>query len=175
ATAQDRTAAADCPAGPECPGDQAGPDGDGFAERVDSAIQRLAHAGRLGAWQPRATPSGLTALEVLAAGGPLRVGELAARTGVAFPAMSRIVDRIVQDGLARRHPDESDHRACVITITGAGQALIDAARRDRSASLAAGLDHLAPEDRTALLAALPVLESLADRVAGESPRPARSA
>jgi MFS family permease/DNA-binding MarR family transcriptional regulator len=175
ATAQGHAAVTDCPEGPDCPGDPADPGGDGFAQRIDSAVQRLAHADHHSARQPQESPSGLTALGVLAAAGPLRVGELAARTGVAFPTMSRVVDRIVQDGLARRHADESDHRVCVVSITDAGEALIDAARRDRSASLAAGLDRLPPDDRQALLAALPALEFLADRVMREAPLQPRSA
>jgi MFS family permease len=144
-----------------CP---AGHDADRFAERIDTAVQRLAQADRLSARIAPATPSGLAALRILHTAGPLRIGELAVRMGIAFPTMSRIVDRLVQDGQAERHADETDHRACVISLTGRGEAIVDAVKDDRSASLAAGLSQLEPGDRMALLAALPSLESLADEI-----------
>jgi MFS family permease len=147
------------------------PDED-VAERIDSAVQRLACPGGRRAL---ASPSGLAALGLLRTAGPLRVGQLAVHMGVAFPTMSRIVDRIVQDGWAQRSSDESDHRARVVSLTEAGAEIFDATRRNRSAALAAALDQLTLEDRTALLAAVPSLESLAGRVAERSPREARSA
>jgi len=89
--------------------------------------------------------------------------------------MSRIVDRIVQCGWAQRRADETDHRACVVSITGTGEAILDTVRRDRTACLAAGVAHLEPEDAAALLAAMPALESLADQIAGMPPQTAQSA
>jgi MFS family permease/DNA-binding MarR family transcriptional regulator len=146
-----------------------------FAGRLDSVVQRLAYSSRTGARPREATPSRFTALGILHAAGPLRIGELAARAGVALPTMSRIVDRIVQCGWAQRRADETDHRACVVSITGAGEAILDTVRRDRTACLAAGVAHLEPEDAAALLAAMPALESLADQIAGMPPQTARSA
>ena len=69
--------------------------------------------------------------------GPLRIGELAARAGVALPTMSRIVDGIVQHGWAQRQADQSDHRACVISITAAGEAIVETVRRTRITCLEA--------------------------------------
>ena len=78
-----------------------------------------------------ATASRFAALGILHAAGPLRIGELAARAGVALPAMSRIVDGIVQRGWAQRQAGQSDHRACVISITAAGEAILETVRRTR--------------------------------------------
>ena len=146
-----------------------------FAGRLDSVVQRLAYSSRTGARPREATPSRFAALGILHAAGPLRIGELAARAGVALPTMSRIVDRIVQCGWAQRRADETDHRACVVSITGTGEAILDTVRRDRTACLAAGVAHLEPEDAAALLAAMPALESLADQIAGMPPQTAQSA
>jgi MFS family permease/DNA-binding MarR family transcriptional regulator len=156
---------------PDCPARQP----DGLAERIDSVVQRLAHSSRAGARPAEATPSGLTALGILHATGPLRIGELAARAGVTFPTMSRIVDQIVRCGWAQRRGDETDHRACVVSITGTGEAVLHAARGDRTTRLATALAYLDPGDAAALLSALPALESLADRVDGTPSRAARPA
>ena len=69
-----------------------------------------------------ATPSRLTALAVLEAAGPLRISDLAARIAIGLPAMSRIVERLSQYGWAARHPDPTDHRARLVSITEAGVA-----------------------------------------------------
>jgi MFS family permease/DNA-binding MarR family transcriptional regulator len=155
----------DCPAGHQ----------DGLAARIDSVIQRLAHSGRAGARPAEVTPSELAALGILRAAGPLRVGELAARTGVTFPTMSRILDKIVQHGWAQRRADETDHRASVITITRNGENALDAARHDRTTRLQAALANLEPDDAAALLTAMPALETLADQAAQSPPQQARPA
>ena len=111
-----------------------------------------------------ATPSRLTALAVLEAAGPLRISDLAARTAIGLPAMSRIVERLSRYGWAARHPDPTDHLARLVSITEAGTELLDAVRRERAGRLAPGLAHLQPQQVAALLAALPALESLADRI-----------
>jgi len=89
--------------------------------------------------------------------------------------MSRIVDRIVENGWAGRQADATDHRACVISITSTGEAILATVRRNRAACLAAGLAHLEPEDAAALLAAMPALESLADQITVMPTQTARSA
>ena len=157
--------APDCPAGEPA----------GVAECLDSVVQLLAHFSRTGARLKEATASRFAALGILHAAGPLRIGELAARAGVALPAMSRIVDGIVQHGWAQRQAGQSDHRACVISITAAGEAILQTARRTRITCLEAGLAHLDPADRAALLAAMPALESLADQITGTPSREARPA
>jgi len=139
-------------------------------ERLDVVVQRLAHSG-----SRQATSGRFTALAILRTSGPLRVGDLAVRAGVALPTMSRIVDEIVRPGWAQRRVDQTDHRASVISITETGKAILDAVRHDRTARLAAGLALLEPEEAAALLAALPALESLADRIAAAPPRTAQPA
>ncbi|WP_300602521.1 MFS transporter [Trebonia sp.] len=156
---------------PDCPARQQG----SLAERIDSVVQRLAHSSRARFGPAEVTPSGLAALAILHAAGPLRIGELAAHAGVTFPTMSRIIDRIVRSGWAQRRGDETDHRASVVSTTGTGEAVLHAARRDRTAGLATALACLDPAEAAALLAALPALESLADQVDAMPPEAARAA
>jgi len=162
---------------PDCPpGERAGPVGPArVPERLGVVVQRLAHSGLSGPGTRQATAGRFTALAILCASGPLRVGDLAARVQVALPTMSRIVDEIVRRGWVQRRVDQTDHRASVISITEAGEAILDAVRHDRTARLAAGLALLEPEEAAALLAALPALESLADHIAAAPSRTAQSA
>jgi DNA-binding MarR family transcriptional regulator len=133
--------------------------------RLGVAVQMLAHAGKVGGGRADLTPTRLTTLAVLASSGPMRMGGLAARLGVQVSTMSRIVDILVASGWAERRQDQADHRACVIAITGAGLALMDAVRQDNATRLADCVARLNPADLAALEAALPVLESLAQQAA----------
>ena len=139
----------------------------GLPLRLSTAAERLAHHRRTRIVHGEATPSRLTALGILEAAGPLRISDLAARTAVGLPAMSRIVERLGQCGWATRHPDPTDHRACLVSITEAGTGLLDALRRERAGRLAPGLARLQPQQIAALLAALPALESLADHISAK--------
>ena len=136
----------------------------GLPLRLSTAAERLAHHRRTRVVHGEATPSRLTALAVMEAAGPLRISDLAARSAIGLPGMSRIVERLSQYGWVARHPDPTDHRACLVSITEAGTELLDAMRRERARQLAPGLAHLQPQQVATLLAALPALESLADRI-----------
>ena len=56
------------------------------------------------------------------AGGELRMSELAARTFSSRSAMSRRVDRLVDEMLVRRSSSEADGRGVVIALTETGMA-----------------------------------------------------
>ena len=99
----------------------------------------------------------------------MRLGGFASRLGVQVSTMSRIVDIMAASGWLERRPDEADHRACVIAITSAGSALLDAVRQDGATRLATCVARLGPDDLAVLEAALPVLESLAQQVASRQP------
>ena len=145
----------------------------GLPGRLGVAVQLLAHAGKQAGrdagkgsgGRGELTPTRLTALSVLAAAGPMRLGGLAARLGVQVSTMSRIVDIMVGSGWVERRPDQADHRACVIALTGAGAALLDSVRQDNATRLAECVAGLGPDDMAVLETALPVLESLAEQVA----------
>jgi len=53
---------------------------------------------------------------------PLRVGELPQYVLLSQPALSRLVDRLVERGLLRRSPDPVDGRAVRVALTAAGRA-----------------------------------------------------
>lgn len=144
------------------------PDLSDLPGRLGVAVQILAHAGKTAGGRGELTPTRLTALAVMNAAGPMRMGNLASRLGVQVSTMSRIIDALVSSGWAERRPDEDDHRACVIVITDSGTDVINSVRRSNETRLADCISGLGPDDLAALQAALPVLEELARQVTGRA-------
>lgn len=107
------------------------------------------------------SPGALSALSTLTRGGPSRLGDLAGREGVAAPTMTRIVAALEEGGLVSRRPDPVDGRAVVVEATKAGTALVQGESFARSSALRRRVGALSETDLAALVAALPVLESLA--------------
>jgi DNA-binding MarR family transcriptional regulator len=53
---------------------------------------------------------------------PVRIGELHRHVLLSQPALSRMVDRLVERGLVERSPDPTDGRAVRLALTDAGRA-----------------------------------------------------
>jgi DNA-binding MarR family transcriptional regulator len=106
------------------------------------------------------SPAKLSALLTVEAGGPIRSGDLAARENVAPPTMTRLIGLLAEAGLVTRGPDPSDARGSLVTLAPAGQAALEAVRRERTSVLVARLRRLSDDQRAAVVAALPALEAL---------------
>lgn len=102
----------------------------------------------------------LSALSTLVSTGEQRLGDLAAREGVAAPTMSRIVTALVEAGYVRRDPDPGDRRAWLVRATDDGERVVSGVRSNRVQDLSRRLDRLDAGQRAALVAAIPVLEAL---------------
>src|SRR5436190_3920168 len=112
------------------------------ADRFHSAaIHALRHARRD---DPASGVSAarLSALSVLVFGGPKTLGELAGAEQVRPPTMTRIVQGLEAEGLARRDADPEDGRAFRISATARGRRVLQLARRRRISSLAERLRAL---------------------------------
>jgi len=109
-------------------------------------------AARLLADTPGATesPAVWRTLAVLAAHGPLRVGELAAHSRVAQPTMTKLVGTLVERGHVLRVPDPNDARATTVAITDEGTAAYTRWRTSVATALAPFFRDLSPEDLDAL-------------------------
>src|SRR4051794_2924222 len=107
------------------------------------------------------SPGALSALSTLGRTGSSRLGDLAAREGVAAPPMTPLVAVPQDGGLVTRRPDPAHGRAVVVEATEAGTALVQGESFARSSALRRRLAALPDADRAALVAALPVLETLA--------------
>jgi DNA-binding MarR family transcriptional regulator len=116
-------------------------------------------------WASDLTPTRLSALAIIAADVPLRIGELATRMAVSTPTVSHIVDALDEQGLIARQHDPHDRRVCLVGISPAGQELLAELRTRTTGFLADQIGRLPAEQQEALSRALPALEAIG-RAAG---------
>jgi DNA-binding MarR family transcriptional regulator len=74
-----------------------------------------------------------TAMTVLERRADLSTAELARNAFVTDQSAADLIAALEERGLARRHPDPGDRRRRVISLTDAGQALLDRVRADVTA------------------------------------------
>ena len=96
--------------------------------------------------------------------GPLGLSELAELEDLNPTMLSRVVAHLAEAGLARRLPDPSDGRAALVEATPAGRRLRDLIHAERDDALGLRLERLTAGERAQLLAALPLLERLAEEL-----------
>jgi len=106
------------------------------------------------------SPARLSALSVVAFGGPLRISDLARAEQVRTPTMTPIVAALEADGLITREADEKDARAAVLRATPKGQRLMAEGRARRVAALTAELRRLPAQDRRLLTEAVALMQQL---------------
>ncbi|AGM09943.1 MarR family transcriptional regulator [Amycolatopsis keratiniphila] len=127
--------------------------------RLFLAVGRLSRSLRQ-AGVPGPGHGAISALATLVNYGQLRLGDLAAKEGVAAATMSRIVASLVEAGYVSRESDPIDRRAWLAEATEEGERLVSGVRSTRVNELGKRLERLTPEHRAALAAALPALEAL---------------
>lgn len=127
--------------------------------RLYLAVGRLSRSLRQ-AGVPGPGHGAISALATLVHVGQLRLGDLAAKEGVAAATMSRIIASLVEAGYVSREPDPVDRRAWLAEATEEGERLVSGVRSTRVQELNRRLDRLSPEHREALTAAIPALEAL---------------
>jgi len=88
------------------------------------------------------------------------LSEVADHIGLTRPAMSVLIDGLVNRKLVTRETDPGDRRRLTLTLTRAGQSLYAAARQHTQARLAARLQALPAAERAALVASLEQLRGL---------------
>jgi DNA-binding MarR family transcriptional regulator len=144
---------------------------DALAASLATDLERI-----VGLFRSLVPPSGglsLTAAVTLATlerAGPQRLTVLAAREGVTQPAMTQLITRLEEAGLARREASPDDGRVVMVWITDEGRSTLAARRAVRSERLAAILGELSPGHRDALAAALPALDALASLPRRDDPQ-----
>ena len=99
----------------------------------------------------------LTILMRLFYGGECGVHDIGRHLDVTNAAASQFIDRLVSGGLGRRSEDPADRRARRLTLTPEGRALIERGIEERYRWVDELSTILAPEERAALLRALPPL------------------
>jgi DNA-binding MarR family transcriptional regulator len=104
-------------------------------------------------------------LVVLASRGPQRAAELAAELEVTPSTVTRLCDRLVQRGWARRQPGETDRRHVLIVLTGEGKRLVGQAMHKRRDLLSALIESVPPGQAATAAKAMTRLA----QAAGEAP------
>jgi DNA-binding MarR family transcriptional regulator len=116
-------------------------------------------------WQDRAAPAPapLSSRHVAALdqirGGPLSVGELAARLGLSLPTVSGVLADLDRAGLVERHADPADRRRTIVEVVPGQASLIGQWLDGAARPLARVLDKLTPGEQAAFLKAMDLLET----------------
>lgn len=100
----------------------------------------------------------LSAMSVLYFTEPLTLRELADAERVTPPTMTRIVDALERDGLARRDPHPTDGRAVRIVLTAKGRRRFERARQRRLEVLDELFAHASQAELATLARAAEVVE-----------------
>src|SRR5450755_577725 len=109
---------------------------EGLADQLHSSAIRLLRLVRVQDTASGIAPARLSALSVIVFGGPVSLRDLAKSEQVRPPTMSRIVDALEAQGLARRRTNQKDRRAVVIAATKKGAGLLKQGRERRVRFLA---------------------------------------
>src|SRR5882757_4132583 len=99
---------------------------------------------------------------------PIRLGELNRRVLLSQPALSRMVDRLVERGLVRRESDESDGRGILLGLTEEGREQQRRTGRPHAIGVARAMTAALDNDELAELKLLchKVVESSPDGASG---------
>jgi DNA-binding MarR family transcriptional regulator len=118
-----------------------------LADRLHSTAIHLLRQARVQDAATGIAPARLSALSVLVFGGAMSLNDLARAEQVRPPTMSRIVDALESEGLARRTVNPQDRRAVVIEATEKGTAILWQGRKRRVKFLAKRLSRLGEAER----------------------------
>jgi DNA-binding MarR family transcriptional regulator len=93
------------------------------------------------------SPSQYNILRILRGARPkaARISEIADRMVTRDPDVTRLVDRLIKQGLARRERDSDDRRVVLVEITGAGLALLSRLDGPAGESTEAAMAGLKPQ------------------------------
>jgi DNA-binding MarR family transcriptional regulator len=119
-----------------------------LADRLHSAAIRLLRLVRVQDTASGIAPGRLSALSVIVFGGPVSLRDLARAEQVRPPTMSRIVNALEAQGLARRRVNPQDRRAVLIEATEKGAAMLKQGRKRRVRFLASYLSRLSSSERS---------------------------
>jgi DNA-binding MarR family transcriptional regulator len=114
------------------------------------------------------TPQRLSALSVLVFGGPCSLGALASAEDVAGPTMTRIVDGLIDAGLAERQSHPTDGRAVRIAATADGDALMRAAQGRRIDALTEALASMPAAAQRQVVSSAGLLDQIAATVRSQT-------
>ena len=135
------------------------------AARLRAAVARIDRLSSREVLGSALTRTQFSVLGALARRGEQRLSDLVEREGLNPTMLSRVVGALERNGWAVRSQHPDDGRAVLVEVTHAGRELYQRLQRERSALIEEHLRSLTGEQARALVAALPLLEGLADHMA----------
>ena len=102
----------------------------------------------------------ISLLSVLVFAGPLPIGRLASIEQISGPAITKLVDGLAGDGLARRVRSNTDRRIVLVEATRAGKKRLEESRARRVKAVASALSRLDPGDQAKVRDAFQILAPL---------------
>jgi DNA-binding MarR family transcriptional regulator len=133
-----------------------------LAVRTRTVIGRLGRGLRQAGSQGDLSPSQYEVFGTVARRGDLKLSDLAAIAGINPTLLSRVVAKLESDQLVTRTPDAEDRRVAHVVPTAKGRRRYEQIKNARTDAVSLAIAGLTDAERRALVAALPVLESLAD-------------
>jgi len=130
------------------------------ADQLHAAAIRLLRYVRKEDSASGAPAAQLSALSVLAFGGPMTLSALATAQQVKPPTMSQLVSELERLDLVVRKP--IDQRSSEISLTRKGRALMEAGRKRRLARLTRAIGRLPPEQIDKLAQAAGLIVAITD-------------
>jgi DNA-binding MarR family transcriptional regulator len=127
---------------------------------VVPAVMRVIRAEMRSQTQPELSVPQFRVLSYVNRNPGTSLSEVADHIGLTRPAMSILVDGLVNRRLMTRGADANDRRRLTLVLTRQGQSLYAAARQHTQARLAARLLAQGPAERAALVAALEQLRGI---------------
>lgn len=103
------------------------------------------------------------ALRAIAENPRITMNRLAEALSLTVSTITRIVDQLVEKGLARRIPDPQDRRVCRATLTPRGRALLQRIERELLEMERAVLARMTPSEQAAIVRALHELSHAVDQ------------
>jgi DNA-binding MarR family transcriptional regulator len=103
---------------------------------------------------------------------PGSMSELAAAKNISRPAISQAVEVLVKKGLLARLERPEDRRCVELTLTRAGNELLDTVFNETRAWMREGMKILSEEELEAITKAMPALKKMVDQF---RPPPSRKA
>jgi DNA-binding MarR family transcriptional regulator len=112
--------------------------------------------------------SALSVLHSLSRGGVMRLTDLLVTEQIRQPALTSLVAKLEAAGLVSRRPDPGDGRAALLSLTTAGEMVVQSRHADRVAKLGRLTGRLDDHERAVLAGAQEVLSRLV-AIAGDAP------
>jgi DNA-binding MarR family transcriptional regulator len=141
--------------------------GDQLIGLMDRLRRVLIRSARSAGLRPL-TEAHATLLRTLVSDGPATPARVASELGLARPTVSNLVRDLVSEGLVERRPSSADGRSVSLAPTVRARQQLAEFGRGRSDALARALGELSAPDRDCLIAAVPALGRLLERLTADA-------